>query len=387
MRDELLEVIELQRAYSSENTPAMQRRGELIRRIIPKELESVGNQLRDALGPHGADLAFEGRDGTGRKTRIPWVRFYSRARSRSAQVGWYCVYLFDAPGTGVYLELGHGSTTLQGGEFRPRPPEELARLVAWGRRALKPIIEEEPTLATPMRLGGRELGDAYEQSSVLAKRYLADEMPNDESLLSDAVAFARFLKKIYDAEVLGLAPTAPPPEVLEVEGAASGRSPRGGRAQGFGLTVAERQAVEQHAMMLAKNHLQALGWQVRDVSATHPYDFECTRDEQQMIVEVKGTTSSGEDVVVTYNEVEVQRARHPNNALVVVHSIELLRSADAPRVQGGTLLMRSPWDIEEGHLRPIAFRCVVSREDGPASPVVTLKDAQDAAPSSAAAAS
>ena len=100
-------------------------------------------------------MDFEGRDGTGRKTLIPWVRFYSEARSRSAQNGWYCVYLFDAPGTGVYLELGHGSTTLEGGEFRPRPPEELAKLVAWGREALKPVIIDEPPLALPMKLGGR----------------------------------------------------------------------------------------------------------------------------------------------------------------------------------------------------------------------------------------
>jgi len=363
MRDELLEVIELQRAYSSENTQPMQRRGELIRRIIPRQLEGVSDQLRHALGPHGLDLGFEGRDGTGRKTRIPWVRFYSEARSRSAQVGWYCVYLFDAPGTGVYLELGHGSTTLQAGEFRPRPPEELARLVAWGHEALKSTIDHEPALTLPMRLGGRELGDAYERSAVLAKWYPADQMPSSEQLLSDAVVFAGYLRRVYDAEVLGLAPTAPPPEVLEVERAASGQPQRRSRTQGFGLTVAERLAVELHAMSRAKSHLRDLGWQVRDVSATHPYDFECTRGLDQMIVEVKGTTSTGEDVVVTYNEVEVQRARYPNNALIVVHSVDLQRTSEAPKAEGGTLLMRSPWKIEEGHLRPIAFRCAVDNEE------------------------
>ncbi|QHO73083.1 hypothetical protein ACH79_10965 [Bradyrhizobium sp. CCBAU 051011] len=363
MRDELLEVIKLQQDYSAANTPAMQRRGELIRRVIREQLEDVSEQLRHALGAHGVDLDFEGRDGTGRKTRIPWVRFYSKARSHSAQDGWYCVYLFDAPGTGVYLELGHGSTTLEGGEFRPRPPEELARLVAWGREALKSIISDEPALALPMKLGGRELGDAYERSAVLAKWYPADDMPSDEELLNDAVAFAGYLKLVYDAEVLGLAPTAPPPEVVEVERAASGQSQRRSKAQGFGLNTAERLAVELHAMALAKSHLQELGWRVRDVSATHPYDFECTQGEQQMVVEVKGTTSTGEEVVVTHNEVEVQRMRYPNNALIVVHSVDLLRSADTPKARGGMLLMRSPWEIEDNHLRPIAFRCAVQREE------------------------
>jgi hypothetical protein len=363
MRDELLEVIGLQQAYSSANTPAMQRRGELIRRVIPKQLENASEQLRNALGVHGADLDFEGRDGTGRKTLIPWVRFYSEARSHSAQYGWYCVYLFDAPGTGVYLELGHGSTTLEDGEFRPRPPEELAKLVAWGREALKSIIGAEPALAVPMKLGGRELGDAYERSAVLAKWYPADDMPSDEQLLNDAVAFAGYLKLVYDAEVLGLSPTAPPPEVIEVETTASGQSLRRSKMQGFGLSVAERRAVELHAMALAKAHLQKLGWHVRDVSATHSYDFECTQGEQKMIVEVKGTTSTGDEIVVTHNEVEVQRTRHPNNALIVVHAIDLERSTEAPKAHGGKLSMRSPWKIEESHLRPIAFRCTVQREE------------------------
>ncbi len=362
MRSELLEVIELQHAYSSKNTPAMQRRGELIRRTIRKELETIGAQLRHALGTHGADLKVEGRDGTGQKTLIPWVRFCSATRSPSAQHGWYCVYLFDAPGTGVYLELGHGSTTLEEGDFRPRPPEELARLVAWGRAALKPIIDAEPALALPMKLGGRDLGDAYEQSSVLAQWYAADDMPSDEQLLNDAVTFAGYLKLVYDAEVLGLAPTAPPPEVIEVERAASGQPQRRGKAQGFGLSVAERLAVELHAMARAKAHLQKLGWHVRDVSATHSYDFECTQGDKRMIVEVKGTTSTGGEIVVTRNEVEVQRARHPNNALIVVHSVNLVRSPVPPKANGGELVMCSPWPIEDAHLRPIAFRCEVQKK-------------------------
>jgi hypothetical protein len=277
------------------------------------------------------------------------------------------VYLFDAPGTGVYLELGHGSTTLEKGEFRPRPPEELAKLVAWGREALKSVIRADPALSSPMKLGGRELGDAYERSAVLTKWYPANEIPSDQQLLNDAVVFAGHLKRVYDAEALGLAPTAPPPEIIEVERAAAGQGQRRGRAQGFGLTVAERLAVELHAMALAKSHLQELGWHVRDVSATHPYDFDCQKGEQGMIVEVKGTTSTGQEVAVTYNEVEAHRERHPNNALIVVHSIDLVRAPEPPKANGGKLLILSPWKIEESHLRPIAFRCLVQREEPSAS--------------------
>lgn len=358
MRDELLEVIALQREYSARNTPAMQRRGTLVRRIIPQELRRISNRLRLALGLHGEDLDFQGRDGTGQKTIIPWVRFYSSIRSPSAQRGWYCVYLFDAPGTGVYLELGHGSTVMDNGEYRPRPPHELARLVAWGKSALASVIEAHPDLAQPMNLQGQVLGRAYEQSAVLTRFYPITAMPSDEQLFDDAAEFAGYLKSVYDAEVLGLAPTAPMPEALEVEGAVSGHKGKNG-GQGFGLRPAERRAVELQAMIRAKLHLEAQGWRVRDVSLTHSYDFECARASEKLIVEVKGTTTLGEQIIVTRNEVAAQRAHHPNNALILVHSIKLARTTE-PTATGGDVHMVSPWQIEDARLQPLAFQYSVS---------------------------
>jgi hypothetical protein len=181
MREELLEVIALQQEYTPKNTPAMQRRGVLIRDLIPAALARMSERLKSALGPHGSDLGFQGRDGTGRKTRIPWVRFFSKARSPNPRNGWYCVYLFDARSKGVYLELGHGSTTFEEGEYQPRPPEELAKLVAWGRDTLRDVIRSSPDLLQPMALHGQELGDAYEQSSVLTKWYPAPRRQKEQA--------------------------------------------------------------------------------------------------------------------------------------------------------------------------------------------------------------
>ena len=337
----------------------MQRRGVLIRDLIPRELSAASARLKSALGVHGEDLAFQGRDGTGRKTLIPWVRFFSRSMSPSAQKGWYCVYLFDAPGTGVYLELGHGSTTLIEG-VSPPSSRRTCKMVAWGRRTLAPVIQSRPALGQPMVLQGQELSDAYERSAVLTKWYSVDAMPSDEALYDDAVEFAGYLKRIYEADALGLSPATPPPEVLEVETVAAGQPERRGTAQGFGLSTAERRAVEMQAMRLAKAHLQSLHWRVRDVSSSRPYHFECTRGSDEMIVEVKGTTSTGEQIVVTKNEVAAHRAHHPNNALIVVHSIDLQRLLPGdPKADGGTLIMFSPWEILYSQLRPLAFQYIV----------------------------
>jgi hypothetical protein len=198
LRDAIETVLALQPEYSSRNTPAMQRRGRFIRHVMPHALLSSHDALAAALGPYGTDLRIEGRDGLGAKTATPWVRFFSRARSPKARDGWYCVYLFDAPGSGLYLSLAHGSTTWGPGGFRPRPPEEMAELRNWGRRVLSKV--REPGRVDALVLGGSALGASYEQASVLALRYAAGHVPGDAVLASDALRFAGHLRRIHAAE-------------------------------------------------------------------------------------------------------------------------------------------------------------------------------------------
>jgi hypothetical protein len=62
--------------------------------------------------------------------------------------------------------------------------------------------------------------------------------------------------------------------------------------------------------------LRKLNWQVRDVSSTKPYDFECSKGADKLIVEVKGTTSTGEQIVITRNELATHRARYPKTLLL-----------------------------------------------------------------------
>jgi hypothetical protein len=198
LRDAIEAILALQPAYSAANTPAMQRRGRLVRRVLPQALLAHHEALAAALAPYGEDLRIEGRDGLGSKTATPWVRFFSRARSPRARDGWYCVYLFSAAGDGLYLSLAHGSTTWGPGGFRPRPPEEMAGLRDWGRHALAGVAE--PARAATLVLGGSALGASYEQASVLALRYAAGAIPPDAALAADAIRFAGHLRRIHAAE-------------------------------------------------------------------------------------------------------------------------------------------------------------------------------------------
>jgi hypothetical protein len=78
MKAELLEVLALQPEYSAKNTSAMQRRGVLIRKLIPAKLKTISERLKSALGPHGQDLDFQGKDGMGRRPASHGFVFFQR---------------------------------------------------------------------------------------------------------------------------------------------------------------------------------------------------------------------------------------------------------------------------------------------------------------------
>lgn len=115
-------------------------------------------------------------------------------------------------------------------------------------------------------------------------------------------------------------------------------------------------------MAIARAHLEP-DWEVQDVSSNHSYDLRCTRDGEELHVEVKGTTSGPEEIIVTAKEVRHHRDNAPASALIVVHSIDW---CDTPRtdVAGGHVLAIDPWTIDEGALRPISYRYQVPSVDG-----------------------
>ena len=192
----LARVLELQHSYDSKNTPEMQERGRLIR--------TDGPRLLRGLLPTGASLSFipgiEGRDGTGLKTRCPWIRIYSRDRSPSATTGWYIVFLFATDGSAVYLSLNQGTTVFEQGEFRGRSSSYLVERVAWARDLGRNAVDD-PRLETTMVLKDpRGLGEGYEQGHVVGYRYDVESLPEDEPIRLDLARMLSLLDRVYVAE-------------------------------------------------------------------------------------------------------------------------------------------------------------------------------------------
>jgi hypothetical protein len=359
VNEEIYEVVTLQSEWSAQNTPAMERRGTLIRETLPASIRTLAAPLCEALGLEPDDLIVEGRDGTGMKSAVPWVRFGSRARSPSANVGWYCVLLFRPQADGVYLCLSHASTVWEGGDFRPRPKAETDRLMSWGRGVLADRFAIDD-LDTQIDLNSvNRLARAYETTTLVARMFDVDALKNGPDLSEALLRFAGMLAAIYEGDRLSKSPDAPAQEFQTAQETiqkvfSPARS--SGFAQGYGLTAAERKAVELRAMAVARGHLEHLGFSVRDCSAGNPFDFEAKRNDEKIIVEVKGTTGLGQAILLTHGEVSAHKAAFPNNALFVVHSIELIRQESGPRADGGQLEVYMPWEIASDALRAVAYQ-------------------------------
>jgi hypothetical protein len=146
---------------------------------------------------------------------------------------------------------------------------------------------------------------------------------------------------------------ARPPEEEAAAGAAEEEVERT-RGQGFVITAAARKAIERHAMDNAIAYFEAEGCEVEDVCSRRPYDLHCTKPREVLHVEVKGTQTLGDQVVLTRGEVEFARRHRPETAIFVLHSVALNGGGPAPRVTGGQRHVISPWDPDEAELTPLA---------------------------------
>ena len=370
---QIREVLELQKEYTFKNTPAMQRRGKLIREGIAGSL----NENLERFTKHDAaieDLWVQGKDGDGNKAEIPWVRLASKELSPSATKGWYVVFLFSATGSNCYLSLGHASTTYDGDSMEHRyqkalAPEIASGLMKWGREKLHLDLIKNPRLKFSRNLEAKgDLAEAYDRTSLCGFEYKKESIPSDEQILSDVEFLLGLLAKIYllqetDATI----PGSESPEHQLAVGAiaqAAGRDLTGPRRQGRSrLPQAHKKVIEEHAVQVSINHLDKIGFtNIKNVGQNHSYDIAAKLNGVDFYIEVKGTVSLGEKVVLTRNEVLLHRQEHPNNALIVVSLIDLDRS-EPPSARGGTILFISPWKIDDSELEPLGYEYKISAKD------------------------
>lgn len=192
-------VMDLQKQFSSTNSAAMDERGILIRDHIPSLLAPHVPAFSTPVSPF--ELKVEGRDGTGRKTRVPWVRLFSEVESPSATLGWYVVLLFSYDGARAYWSLNQGTTTFIGGQFVPRPFADLEARVERARTELADWANEHGLAWASMSLGDTGgLGEGYERGNVLCQEYQSGQVPDDGVILEQIAVLVEGLQRLYKAQ-------------------------------------------------------------------------------------------------------------------------------------------------------------------------------------------
>lgn len=122
------------------------------------------------------------------------------------------------------------------------------------------------------------------------------------------------------------------------------------QGQGFAATSKQRRAIELLAMRRALEHYREIYQVVKNTSLQKGVlDLCCGSGAKKLRVEVKGTTTMGDSVILTRREVE--RARNEKCALFVLHSIELT----GDKAKGGKALVIPRWKIRNHQLTPISF--------------------------------
>jgi hypothetical protein len=135
---------------------------------------------------------------------------------------------------------------------------------------------------------------------------------------------------------------------------------RGG--QGFSISPEVRRVIEQHAMMLTEEHFRSKGYSVE--VRGKPYDLLCTNkavSTDVLYVEVKGTTTAGEEILLTPNEVRFAREYASHMVLFVVSGVNVEQGATGPIATGGVVTIRQPWSIDDGALTPVGYSYVVPK--------------------------
>jgi hypothetical protein len=134
--------------------------------------------------------------------------------------------------------------------------------------------------------------------------------------------------------------------------------------QGIITDANTRKAVEDRAMSLAEAHYRELFDVVENTAATKPFDFRCTKGNQEVRVEVKGSTGEARQIFVTAGEVKNAQGTGWRTDLYIVSGIILRPTKKGPAAEGGIGRVIPSWRPKDEDLEATIYRYLVPDESG-----------------------
>lgn len=126
------------------------------------------------------------------------------------------------------------------------------------------------------------------------------------------------------------------------------------RGQGYQYDALYRRVIEARAMAVVQRELEKSYGTVKDHSKTESYDFLCRNGNgRPRLIEVKGTTTAGNAVLVSSNEYDL--ARRERVDLYVVSGVQLRFEGDDVTAHGGTLTIHEDWGKNGYSIKPRGY--------------------------------
>lgn len=122
---------------------------------------------------------------------------------------------------------------------------------------------------------------------------------------------------------------------------------------------ARRKAIEDAAQQILTEHYTARGWKVEDVRYGNPFDAVATRGDEVLYLEAKGTTTAGQRVIVTRNEVAFAR-EHPEECVMGIVAGLIVDASGRVDPSSGELRLYA-WNPEERDLDPLTYDFIPRR--------------------------
>jgi hypothetical protein len=132
--------------------------------------------------------------------------------------------------------------------------------------------------------------------------------------------------------------------------------------QGFKITPELRKEIEDYSVSKAISYFKKLKYSVENVGATRSYDLHCSKDSDILRVEVKGTQTTGNSIILTPNE--VINAKKHKTALYLLHSIKVDIIRKKYKLSRGNAKVVNPWCIDEqGKLKALSYMYTLNLDE------------------------
>jgi hypothetical protein len=124
----------------------------------------------------------------------------------------------------------------------------------------------------------------------------------------------------------------------------------------------KRKSIELYAQRLAEDYFRELSYDVTDVSPFESFDLRCITNDEELHVEVKGTSGSGDTIILTRNEVVHARSSECETVLFIVKNIEYRPHNGVLQASGGEQLIYRNWIPMDELLRPLQYQYLLPED-------------------------